>query len=59
LLIRKIVRYRKQKMSGDNGILGPVATCLCVNNCDTLSRDWTLYFRTDNIYDADPFESDG
>jgi hypothetical protein len=59
LLIRNVVGYRKQSISGDNGIVGPVATCFCINNCDTLSSDWTLYFRTENMYDADPFESDG
>ncbi len=59
LLIRKIVGYREQKISGDNGVVGPVATFLCVNNRDTLSRHRTVYLRTENIYDANPFKSDG
>ena len=45
-------------MSGDDGIVGPVAAFLCINNCDTLSRDGTLYLRTENIYDANTFKSD-
>jgi hypothetical protein len=59
LLIRKIAGYRKQKMSGDDGIVGPVATFLCINNRDALSRERTLYLRPENIYDADPYKSDG
>jgi hypothetical protein len=41
LLIRNVVGYRKQSISGDNGIVGPVATFL-INNRDALSRDRTV-----------------
>jgi hypothetical protein len=59
LLIRKIGGYRKQTFSGNNGIVGPVAAFLSVNNRDTLSRPRTIYLRTENIYDANPFKSGG
>jgi hypothetical protein len=58
LLIRKIVGYWKQTLSGDNRIVGPVAT-FPINNRDPLSRDRTVYLRTENIYDPNPFKSDG
>jgi hypothetical protein len=45
-------------ISGDNGIVGPVAT-FPINNRDALSGDRTVYLRTENIYDANPFKSDG